>query len=113
MVPHLHQTNGYIKRKLRVYKTQKCNAIVGAETVLSSAGQQTTPFMGRIIGLRMEVCEISGLPIPMVPRLQQSNGYIQRKLRVRRARKCNALVGAETIPSSARPQTTLFHGGQY
>ena len=46
MVPHLHQTNGYIKRKLRVYRTQKCKAIVGAETVLSSAMPQTTPFHG-------------------------------------------------------------------
>ena len=27
--------------------------------------------------------------------------------------KCNALVGAETVLSSTRPQTTPFHGGQY
>ena len=30
-----------------------------------------------------------------------------------RAQKCNALVGADTAFSSAGPQTTLFHGGQY
>ena len=61
----------------------------------------------------MEICEISGLPIPMVPRLHQSNGYIKRKLRVWRAQKCIALVGAETVLTRAGPQTTPFHGGQY
>ena len=61
----------------------------------------------------MKVCEISGLPIPMVPRLQQSNGYIKRKLRVYGTQKCNALVGAETVLSSAGQQTTPFPGGDY
>ena len=44
MVLHFHQSNGYIKRKLRVWRDQKCIALVGAETVLTSAGPQTTPF---------------------------------------------------------------------
>ena len=60
----------------------------------------------------MEIYEISGLPIPMVLRLHYSNGYIKRKLRVWRAQKCNALVGAETVLSSAGPQTSSFHGEQ-
>ena len=61
----------------------------------------------------MEMCEISGLPIPMVLRLHQSNGYIERELRVWRAQKCNALVGAETILFCAGMQTNPFHGDQY
>ena len=62
----------------------------------------------------MEICKISGLPIPIVPRISnQSNGYTKRKLRVWRAETSNALVGAETVLSSAGPQTTPFHGGQY
>ena len=64
------------------------------------------------IGPRMEICETSGIPIPMVSRLHQSNGYIKRKLRVCRAQKCIVLVGAETVLTSAGPQTTPFHGGQ-
>ena len=28
-------------------------------------------------------------------------------------KKCDALVGAETVLSSAGPQTTPFHGGLY
>ena len=46
MVPRLHQSNGYIKRKLRVWRTLKCIAQVGAETVLNSAEPKTTPFHG-------------------------------------------------------------------
>ena len=46
MVPRLHQSNGYIKRKLGEWRAQKCNAIVGEDTVLTSTGPQTTPFHG-------------------------------------------------------------------
>ena len=69
--------------------------------------------MGVSIGPRMEICESSGLPIPMVPRLHQSNGYIKRKLGELRAQKCNAIVGADTVLTSAGPKTTPFHGGQH
>ena len=44
MVPWLHQSNVYIKRKLRVWRAQKCNFLAGAKTVLTSTGLQTTPF---------------------------------------------------------------------
>ena len=60
-----------------------------------------------------EICETSGLPIPIILRLHQSNVYIKRKLRVWRSEKGIALVGAETELTSAGPQTTPFHGGQY
>ena len=43
--------------------------------------------IGGNIGSRKEICEISGLPIPMVLRLDQSNGYIKRKLRAWRVQK--------------------------
>ena len=61
----------------------------------------------------MEICEISGLPIPMVPRLHQTNGYIKRKLGEWRVQKCNAIAGAYTVLTSAGPITTPFHGGQH
>ena len=74
MVPRLHQSNGYIKRKLRVWRTLKCIALVGAKTVLTSAGPKTTPFNVGSTMPEIEIFEISGLQIPMVPRLHQSNG---------------------------------------
>ena len=59
MVPHLHQSNGYIKRKVRVWRAQKCNALVGAETVLTSAGPQITQLHGGQQRARMKICRNS------------------------------------------------------
>ena len=61
----------------------------------------------------MVICEISTLPIPMVSHLHQRHGCIKRKLRAWRIQKCIALAGADTIVTSAGPQTTLFHVGEY
>ena len=47
MVPCLHQGNIYIKRKLRVWREQKCISLVGAKTALTCAGCQTTPSEGK------------------------------------------------------------------
>ena len=70
-------------------------------------------FMGGRIDPRMEICESLGLPISMVTRLHQSNGYIKRKLWVWTAKKCIDLIGAETVLTSAGQQTTPFDGWQY
>ena len=43
MVSCLYQSNIYIKRKLRVSKDQICTSIVGAETLPTCTGRQTTP----------------------------------------------------------------------
>ena len=111
MILHLHQSNGNIKRKIRVWEVQKCIALVGADAVLTSAGSQSTPFHGGSIRTRMEICGTLGLPILMVPRLHQRNGYMKRKLRSWRVQKCITLVGADTILTSAGPQNTPFYGG--
>ena len=113
MVPCLYQCNGYIKMKLRAWRVEKCIALVGADTVLTSAGPQTTPCHGGNIESTKEICEISSLQIHMVPRLYEYNGYIKRKLRAWRVQKCITLVGADTVLTSAEPQTTPFQGGQY
>ena len=82
MVPRLHQSNGYIKRKLRVWSAQKCIALVVAEQYLPVKGRKLPHFMGGSIGSGMEICESSGVPIGMVPRFHKRNVYIKRKLRV-------------------------------
>ena len=79
--------------------------------VLSSVGPQTTLFHGGSIRPRMEICGNSGLPILMVLRLHQSNGYMKRKLQAWRVQKCIALVGSDTVVSSEGLQSTPFHGG--
>ena len=50
MVPCLHQGNVYTKRKLRVWRDQKCIPLVGAITPLTCAGRQNTPSRGRRYG---------------------------------------------------------------
>ena len=47
MVPCLHQGNIYTKRKLRVWRDQKCIPLVGAITPLTSSDRQNTPSRGR------------------------------------------------------------------
>ena len=73
-------------------------------------GSKVPRFMGGSIGSRMEICETSALTIPMVPRLHQSNGYMKRKLRAWRVQNYIALVGADTVLTSAWKQSTPFHG---
>ena len=46
MVPCLNQCKDYIKRKLRVWRAQKCNFLVSAKTKPTVMGQQTTPCLG-------------------------------------------------------------------
>ena len=43
MVPCLHQGNIYTKRKLRVWRDQKCIPLIGVKTILTCAGHQSTP----------------------------------------------------------------------
>ena len=76
-------------------------------------GQKLPRFMGSSIGPRMEIYETSALPIPMVPSLYLSNAYIKRKLRAWRVQNCIALVGADTVLTSAWKQSTPFHGEWY
>ena len=46
MVPLLHQRIGYMKWKSRAWRVQKCFTQVCSDTVLTSAGPQSTPFHG-------------------------------------------------------------------
>ena len=110
MVKRLHQSSGNIKRKIRAWRVQECITLVGADTVLTSAWPQSTPFHGGSILPRMEICITSGLPILMVTHLHQSNGFMKRKLRAWRVQKCITLVGADTVLTSAGLKSTPFHG---
>ena len=47
MVPCLHQGNIYTKRKLRVWREEKCIPLVGAITTLTREGRQNIPSPGR------------------------------------------------------------------
>ena len=47
IVPCFHQGNSYTKRKLWVWKDQKCIPLVGGITTLTCAGRRNTPSRER------------------------------------------------------------------
>ena len=58
MVPCLHQGNIYEKRKLRIWRDQKCIALVGAKTHLPLWPVKIPRLEGGSIGPRTESLEI-------------------------------------------------------
>ena len=83
------------------------------ETHLPVRGQKIPRYMWGGIGRRMEICETSYTPIPIVPRLNQCNGDIKGKLRVWRAQKCIVLDVAENPLTSSGQKNTPLHVGRY
>ena len=83
--------------------------IVGADIVLITARSQSTPFYGGSIGPRMEICETSVPPIPMVQRQwlykKEATGMESSKM------YCPSRCRYRTF--TAWKQSTPFHGGQY
>ena len=113
MVPCLDQGITYTKRKLRVWRNQKCIPLVGAITPLTCAGRQSTrsqvrqyraqnPKLGK---LGWTYCHDTVFP--------PGNIYTKRKLRVWRTQKCIPLVGEITPLNCAGRQNTRSRGRQY
>ena len=100
MMPCLHQGNIYIKRKLWVWRDQKCIPLVGAIIPLICAGRQNTPSRGRQYRAQYG-------------KLHQGNIYTKRKLRVWTDQKCIPLVGAIIPLTCAGRQNTPSRGRQY
>ena len=110
MVPCFHQVNIYTKRKLRVWRDQKCIPLVGAKTPLNYAGRHNTPSRGRQYMAKNGSLGNRFGPMAMVPCLHQGNIYTKRKLRLWRDQKCIPLVGAITPLTCAGQQNTLSRG---
>ena len=110
MVPCLHQSNLYIKKKLWVWRVKKCIPIVVQKPHLPVRDCKRPRLMWACIGPENGNLRISG---SMVLCLHQSNVYIKRKLRGWRVQKCIPLVGAKSALTSAGLQTTLSHVTQY
>ena len=103
----MHQCKVYIKRKLRVRRAQKCTFLVSAKTAPTGTGQQTAPCLGAPYWVsNRKIFKSLGLLFAMVLCLHQCKVYIQRKVRVWRAQKCNFLVSAKTELAVMGQQTT-------
>ena len=101
MVLRLHQSNDYMKRKLGHGEFKNVLPKSVKIPYLPVRGHKLPHVKGGNIGSRKEICESLGLPIPMVPRFHQSNGYIKRKLRAWRVQKCISMIGADIVLTSA------------
>ena len=112
MVPCLHEGNIYNKRKLRVWRDQKCIPLVGGITPLTSAGRQNTPSRGRLYRAQNGMSGKWDGPMAMVPCLHQGNINTKRKLRVWRDQKCIPLVGAIIPLTCAGRKNTPSQGRQ-
>ena len=107
IVPCLHKSNVYIKRKLLVWRVQKMYSSSQCKKPHLPVRACNLPsLMWGSIGPRTEFSGSSDLPFTVVPCLHQSNVYIKRKLRVWRVQKCIPLVGAKTALTCAGLKTT-------
>ena len=112
MVPCLHQGNIYTKRKLRIWRDQKCIPLVGAK-IIPIRNVKVPRLEGGSRGLRMESCVKWDGPIAIVPCSHQGNIYTKRKLQVWRDQKCISIVGPKTMLTCAGRQNTPSRGRQY
>ena len=109
----LHQGNIHTKRKLRVWRDQKCIPLVGAITPLNCAGLIIPRLEGGSIVPRTESLGNWDGPMDMVPCLQKGNIYTKRKLRGWRDQKCSPLFGVITPLNCAGRHNTPSRGRQY
>ena len=94
MVPCLHEGNIYTKRKLRVWRDQKCIPLVCANPYLPMRAIKIPHLKGDSIGPMTESCVTCDGPIAMVPCFHQGNICTKRKLRVWREQTCIHKFGA-------------------
>ena len=111
VVPHLHECKGYIKRQLRAWRVQKCIVLVGADTVLITAWPQSTSFHGGLYRAPNGNMRNFGLTNPHGTAFAQKQWLHQNEATGMESLKMHCPIGADTVLTTASPQTTLFHGG--
>ena len=113
MVPCLHQGNICTKRKLRVWRDQKCIPLVGAIIPLTCAGRQNSPSRWRRYRAQNGMLPKLGQTYRHCTVFHQGNTYTKRKLRAWRDQKCIPLVGAITPITCAGCQNTPSRGRRF
>ena len=105
--------NIYIKKKLRVWRDQKCIPLLGAKTPVTCAGRQAIPSQGTRYKAKNSNLRKLGWTYFMLPCLHIGNIYIEKKIKVWRDQKCICLVGAKTPLTCAGCQTILSQKRRY
>ena len=112
MVPCLHQGNIYTKRKLRVWRDEKCIPLVDAITPLNCAGCHNTPSRGSQYRAQNGKFGKLGRTYCHDTVFAPRKYFYQKKLRVCRDQKCIPLVGAIIPLTCAGRQNTPSRGRQ-
>ena len=112
-VPCLHQSNLHMKRKLREWRTQKCNPCFGAESPPRSTRLETTRFYaapyGTVSANLRKVGTFFRRGIVFAP-IQST---YEKEATGMENPKMQSCFGAESPPRSTRLQTTRFHAAPY
>ena len=101
----------YMKRKLQAWRVQKCIALVGADTVHTSAGPQTTPCHAEKYRVQKGNMRTFGPTNPNGTAFEPKQRLYEKEAMGMESLKMYSLVGANTVLESAGPQTTPCHGG--
>ena len=113
MLPSFHQSNVYLKRNLQVWIVQKCIPLVGAKTILTCVGRQTTQY--RVSQFRAENGDLrkcgSTFRHGTVFALKQC--LYQKAATGMESPKYIPLVGAKTILICVGRQTTQYRVSQF
>ena len=113
MVPCLHQSNLYIKRKLREWTALKCTPCFGAESPLRSMGLQSTRFHAASYRADSENLRKLGATFRHGTVFTQIQCLYQGKLRECRAQNCTPCFGAKSPLRSTSLRTFRFHAAPY
>ena len=113
MVPCLHQSNVYIKRKLQVWRVQKCIPLVGGKTALACVGRKTT--LSHVSQYRGENGNLqkSGSTFRHGTVFAPKQRLYQKEARDMQRPKMHSSIYANTALTCACRQTTPSHVSQY
>ena len=106
MVPRL-----YIKRKLRAWRDQNCIAQVGADTVLTTAWKQITPFHGGYYRAKNGNMRNFGPTNPHGTAFAPKQWFYEKEATGMESPKTYCPSRADTVLTTAWKQSTPFHGG--
>ena len=112
MVPCLHQSNVYIKRKLRVWRVQKCIPLIGTKTSFTCVGLQTSlsqvsQYKAKNVNLRKSGCIFfHGTGFAPMQCLYQKEGTGMESPKMYSSCQCknlNSRCGTANDPISSKP----------
>ena len=113
MVACFHQSNVYIKRKLRGWRAQKCIPLVGGKPPLTCAGLQTTPVHGAQYRANNGNLRKFGSTYHHSTVFAPKQCLYQKESKGMESSKSIPLVSEKTVLTCAGLQTTPVHGGNY